>query len=124
MNSVDIPADTPIERLDAHSPCLVLTTVADEAEARRLARAIVEARLGACVQTTPLHSTYVWDGALCEAAELQLAIKTVAGRYAALEAFIRERHSYDTPEIVCIPMAAAEARYRRWLVDFCAGPVS
>ncbi|QLP99117.1 MAG: divalent-cation tolerance protein CutA [Burkholderiaceae bacterium] len=118
MNPVDIPDAHP----DARTPCLVLTTVADEADARRLARAVVEARLGACVQATPLHSTYVWDGAVCEAAEVQLAIKTVVGRYAALEAFIREQHAYDTPEIVRILIAAAEARYLHWLVESCAEP--
>lgn len=118
MNPVDDPEAHP----DARTPCLVLTTVADEADARQLARAIVEARLGACVQATPLHSTYVWAGAVCEAAEVQLAIKTVVGRYAALETFIRERHGYDTPEIVRIPIAAAQARYLRWLVDACAEP--
>lgn len=123
MKPRDPGADLPDATLDDRTPCLVLTTVADEADARRLARAIVEARLGACVQATPLHSTYVWEGTVCETAEVQLTIKTVASRYAALEAFIRERHSYDTPEIVCMPIIAAEQRYLRWLVEACIGPV-
>jgi periplasmic divalent cation tolerance protein len=95
--------------------CIVMTSASTEDEAEALAAAIVEARLAACVQVQRVRSFYIWEEALHREPEWVLLIKTLAARYPALEAFIRERHSYETPEIVQVPMTAGSPDYLRWL---------
>lgn len=101
--------------------CVVLTTTATADEAQSLARGIVEARLGACVQIQPIQSIYRWQGALCNESEFRLAIKTRQAQSAALEHFIREHHSYETPEIVQIPITAGSAAYLQWIDEGTQG---
>lgn len=101
--------------------CVVLTTTATAAEAESLARGIVEARLGACVQVQAIQSIYRWQGALCNESEFRLSIKTRRARFAALERFIREHHSYETPEIVQIPISAGSAAYLQWIDEGTQG---
>lgn len=98
-----------------NAACIVMTTLGTEDEAEALAAAIVEARLAACVQVQRVRSFYVWQDVLHRAPEWLLLIKTLSGRQAVLEAFIRERHSYETPEIVQVPISAGSADYLRWL---------
>jgi periplasmic divalent cation tolerance protein len=95
--------------------CLVMTTTASEADAETLAQAIVQARLAACVQVQAIKSFYVWNDAPCATPEWLLLIKTRAARYPELEAFIREHHSYEVPEIVQLPITAGAADYLGWV---------
>lgn len=95
--------------------CIAMTTVATETEAAELARAIVEQRLGACVQLVPIRSVYRWQDTVADDAEQLLMIKTRAGRYDELEAFVRERHPYDVPEVVQVPLTAGFAPYLSWI---------
>ena len=97
------------------TPCMVLTTTGTEDEAEALAAAIVEARLAACVQVQRVRSFYIWQSELHREPEWLLMAKTRSLRYAALEAFIRQRHSYETPEIVQLPITAGSADYLGWL---------
>ena len=97
--------------------CIVLTTTGTEDEADQLASAIVEARLAACVQIQRVRSVYVWQGETRREPEWLLSMKTRTGRYAALEAFIRERHGYEVPEIVQLPITAGAADYLRWVAQ-------
>lgn len=97
--------------------CIVLTTTGTEDEAERLAEAIVQARLAACVQVQRVRSFYMWQDALHREPEWLLMAKTRGARYAALEAFIRQHHSYDTPEIVQLPISAGSAAYLGWLAS-------
>jgi periplasmic divalent cation tolerance protein len=106
-----------IPSASASAHCLVLTTTATEAQADALARQIVEARLGACVQIHALKSVYRWKGALCAEPEWQLSIKTRQALFETLAQFITARHAYETPEIVQIPITAGSAAYLRWLDD-------
>ncbi len=101
--------------------CVVLTTTPTSEEAGKLARAIVEARLGACVQIQAIQSIYRWEGALCNEAEFRLSIKTRQAQFAALEHFIRAHHSYETPEIVQIPITAGSAAYLQWIDEGTQG---
>ena len=101
--------------------CIVMTTASTEDEAEALGTAIVEAGLAACVQVQRVRSFYHWQGALHREPEWLLFIKTLVARYAVLEAFIRERHSYETPEIVQLPITAGSADYLRWLAGGSAG---
>ena len=80
-----------------------------------MARALVEARLAACVQITPVASLYRWDEKIEEASEHRLDCKIAAADFAAVEAAIRARHGYDVPEIVMVAIAAGSAGYLAWL---------
>ncbi|HSM57099.1 MAG TPA: divalent-cation tolerance protein CutA [Candidatus Sulfomarinibacteraceae bacterium] len=94
----------------------VFITAGDREEARRLARALVERRLAGCVQiVSPIESIYWWEDEIESAEECLCLIKTSRARYEALEAAIRELHSYDTPEILAMPVAEGNRDYLQWL---------
>ncbi|SFV01446.1 divalent cation tolerance protein [Polaromonas sp. YR568] len=112
-------APPPLEGNKAY--CVVQTATATEEEAQSLARGIVEARLGACVQIQAIQSIYRWQGALCNEAEFRLSIKTRQAQFAALGRFIRAHHSYETPEIVQIPITAGSAAYLQWIDEATQG---
>jgi len=94
----------------------VQTTTDSRAEAMELSRAAVEARLAACAQVAgPVASTYWWDEGLERAEEWLVLLKLPADRYEELAAFLAERHSYDEPEIIALPIVAGSASYLTWL---------
>ncbi len=96
---------------------LVLTNLPNRAAADTLAQVLVESRLAACVNILPAcHSIYRWKGAVETAEEIPLLIKTTEARYPALEAAIRERHPYEIPEIVSLPVTGGLPEYLAWLV--------
>jgi periplasmic divalent cation tolerance protein len=96
----------------------VLTTVESEREAERIASALLERRLAACVQVSgPIVSRYRWRGKLEEAGEWQCLVKTEAARYGAVEAAIRELHSYEEPEILATPVLAGSRGYLDWISE-------
>lgn len=104
--------------MDAHIDCVVVTTtVDDEAKAKELAHLLVENRLAACVQITPIHSVYRWNGKVESAAERLLAAKTTAERADDLQMFIREHHSYELPEIVVLPIHGGHPDYLEWIAE-------
>jgi len=86
------------------------------AEAMEIARAAVEARLAAGSQVAgPLASTFWWNDEIERAEEWFVFFKTTADRCEELIAFVAERHSYDEPEVVAIPIVAGAAPYLSWL---------
>jgi periplasmic divalent cation tolerance protein len=94
----------------------VQTTTDSRAEAMDLSRAAVESRLAACAQVAgPVASMYWWDGELERAEEWLVLFKLPADRYEELAAFITERHSYDEPEIVALPIVTGSATYLNWM---------
>jgi periplasmic divalent cation tolerance protein len=96
----------------------VQTATDSRAEAIELSRAAVEARLAACAQVAgPVASTYWWDEGLERAEEWLVLLKLPADRYEELAAFITERHSYDEPEIIALPIVAGSASYLAWMRD-------
>jgi len=95
---------------------LVFCTCPDEAAAADLARSLVTERLAACVnRLTGLRSTYRWEGAVQDDAEVLLLIKTTGERLANLSARIEALHPYDVPEIVAVEIATGSERYLAWL---------
>ena len=95
---------------------VVLITAGSREEALRLAEMLVGARLAACVQVLPeMESIYHWQGQVERAPEVLLVVKTTAARFAELEREVRALHSYETPEIVALPVSAASAPYLEWL---------
>jgi periplasmic divalent cation tolerance protein len=96
----------------------ITTTSSTREEAERLAQALVERRLSGCVQIIgPVRSIYRWQGAVERADEWILLIKTGRDAYAAVEAAIRELHSYECPEIIATPIEAGSAAYLEWLAE-------
>jgi periplasmic divalent cation tolerance protein len=94
----------------------VQTTTDSRAEAMELGRAAVEARLAACAQVAgPVASTYWWEGGIERAEEWLVQLKLPAARLGELTAFLTERHSYDEPEIVALPIVAGSPSFLSWL---------
>ena len=103
----------------------VVTTVDSEDAAEGLARGITGARLAACVQIVgPIKSVYWWQGELDEAREWQLIIKTTTGRIAELEDYIKENHSYETPEITATVISGGSYEYLDWITAETRADVS
>jgi periplasmic divalent cation tolerance protein len=95
---------------------MVLTTTDSQDAARALARSAVEARLAACGQIVgPIESVFWWEDALDTATEYQVWLKTTGERYDALAAHLAERHTYDVPEILRIPVASGGSSYLAWI---------
>jgi periplasmic divalent cation tolerance protein len=97
---------------------IVITSLPDRAAAVKVARALVERRLAACVNVlAECVSIYRWKGGIEDAGEVPVLIKTRAGRYAEVEAAIRELHPYELPEIVSVPVQGGSEAYLRWVAD-------
>ncbi len=97
---------------------LVLTTAGSEAEARKIAEALVERKLAACVNIVPgVHSVYRWEGKVEGAEEYLLLIKTSKSREEQVGSAIRELHSYELPECIAIPIESGSEEYLKWLGD-------
>jgi uncharacterized protein involved in tolerance to divalent cations len=93
----------------------VLTTTSTEAEAEGIAEALLADELCACVQITGIRSRYIWKGAVQREEEQLLLIKTRAELFELVRGKIRAMHSYDTPEIVALPVAAGDVDYLSWM---------
>jgi len=97
---------------------VVLSTCATEEEAARLAQALVEARVAACVTVVPgARSIYRWQGAIESAAECLLIIKSSRPLFERLKATLEKAHSYDVPEVLALPVEEGAAGYLNWLED-------
>ena len=94
----------------------VQTAAPTRDDAQRIADALVERRLAACVQVVgPIASTYRWQGAVERAEEWLCLVKTARSQYDAVERAIAELHPYDTPEIIALDVVAGSERYLAWL---------
>ncbi|MDZ7992847.1 MAG: divalent-cation tolerance protein CutA [Nostoc sp. EfeVER01] len=94
---------------------VVLVTVGNVQEAEAIANALVEEKLAACVSLLPIHSIYTWQGELHKEEEWQLLIKTDLAQFPAMEAKIKELHSYEVPEIIALPIVAGSQAYLQWI---------
>ncbi|MGW4890940.1 divalent-cation tolerance protein CutA [Kitasatospora sp. NPDC004240] len=94
---------------------VVTTTHESEAKARELAGAAVRERLAACAQCYPVRSVYWWEGEVRDEAEWRVDLKTRAELTGPLTAFLSERHDYDTPEVVAVPVIAGSPDYLAWV---------
>ncbi len=101
---------------------IVVMTARDEEEANRIARALVDERLAACVNVIgPVRSIYRWRDAVEDEREYLLLAKTRARLYASLERRVKELHSYEVPEVIAIAPASGSTRYFEWLMESTAG---
>jgi periplasmic divalent cation tolerance protein len=95
---------------------VVLSTCPTDEEAERLARLLVEQRLAACVNVIPgVRSFYRWKGAVEDASERLLVIKSSRALFPLLKAAIEKAHSYETPEALALPVLDGAANYLNWL---------
>ena len=95
---------------------VVLVTAGSAAEGERVARALVEERLAACVnRIAAVQSVYRWQGKVEQSAEELLVIKTRSDLFAALEKRVRELHSYSVPEVIALPITNGSEAYLKWL---------
>lgn len=102
---------------------VVLSTVARAEDAERIARALVERRLAACVSVVPgLVSIYRWKGNVERDDERLLVIKTRRERLAPLREAIAELHPYELPELLALPVEAGSPDYLEWLDESVAEP--
>jgi periplasmic divalent cation tolerance protein len=96
---------------------IVFMTASTGEEAARLADMLVGAHLAACVQILPeMESVYRWQGKIERAPEILLLAKTTKSKFEELEREVRALHSYDTPEIIAVPVVAGSASYVDWLI--------
>ncbi len=99
-------------------PVVVLSALGAPRDAERIARALVDERLAACVNVVPgVISVYRWKGIVESENELMLVIKTLAERVDALKWRLLELHPYELPEVVVIPIAGGHAPYLAWLEE-------
>jgi periplasmic divalent cation tolerance protein len=101
---------------------LVLTTCGSREIADRLALALVEQRLAACVNVIPgVRSSYRWAGKIEQADEFILMIKTAGKQLAAIETTIRAVSGYELPELVAVEIAGGSADYLDWVAASIGG---
>jgi|SRR5215469_1547142 len=102
----------------AENQLVTLCTVPDRESGEKLARTLVEEHLAACVNLVPgVVSTYRWEGEVKTDAECLLVIKTTGARFEALKNRILALHTYDTPEIIAVPITAGSEEYLKWITE-------
>jgi len=95
---------------------VVLVTAPNTEEAEKIAEALVEERLAACVNVLPgCRSVYRWEGELQRDDEVLMVIKSHRARFADLEIRVTELHSYDVPEVIALDLTDISAGYRTFL---------
>lgn len=101
---------------------VVLVTASDLEECRKIARALVEKRLAACVNiSAPVQSIYRWEGKVADEQEYMMMIKTSRRLFGELQSEIGHLHSYGTPEIICLPIIEGSTNYLNWLAESLQG---
>jgi periplasmic divalent cation tolerance protein len=99
---------------------VALITAPDADVARRIALALVDERLAACVNVVPgIVSIYRWEGAVHEDAEALLVVKTSADRLAALAERLAVLHPYALPELVAFAPSGGSEAYLAWVREGC-----
>lgn len=101
---------------------VVLMTAPSAEEAMRIAEMLVERKLAACVQILPpMTSIYVWKSEVQRENEILLVAKSTRARFDELETAVRAIHSYETPEIIALPIVAGSPAYLSWLSSCLEG---
>jgi periplasmic divalent cation tolerance protein len=101
---------------------VVFMTAGSADEARRIANELIERQLAACVQILPeIESVYRWKDEIQHEKEVLMLAKTTGEQFANLEKTVRAMHSYETPEIVAVPISQVSEPYRGWLIQNVGG---
>src|SRR5262245_38942738 len=103
---------------------IVVFVTCPRKSAEDIAAPLVTEGLAACVNVIPqIRSIYMWKGDLCREGESLLLIKTLEERFSALEQRIKELHSYEVPEIICVPIKEGYQPYLDWIRTSVMPPV-
>lgn len=94
---------------------IVYTTTSSKKEAEKIAKALVEGRLAACVNYFPIKSMYVWKGKISYDDEYVLLCKTVKSNFSKVKKKIKQLHSYELPCVFSIKIENGDAKYLRWI---------
>ena len=97
----------------------VMTTVGNIEAARLMAKTVIERKLAACAQLSPIESFYPWEGALQHDQEIRLLFKTTKQNQAALESALAQLHPYAVPAICAFDIGAVNAAYAHWVSANC-----
>ena len=109
--------------MNEHEACIAISTVGSMPEAERIASALVEQHLAACVNLIPqIKSIYRWQSQVEEASEVLLILKTTAPNLPALQATLRSLHSYSVPEFLVLDIASGSPAYLHWILESVAAP--
>lgn len=98
---------------------IIETTCVDEIEAKKIATMLLKRKLAACVQITNIESLYIWEDEICNDCEKLLSIKTKKENFEKIKRKIKEIHSYDLPEIICIDIIDASKKYLKFIEESC-----
>ena len=97
---------------------VVFVTCGSEEEGLKIAHALIEERLAACVNiVSPIRSIYRWEGKVWDEKEWLLIIKTQTARFEDVEKRVKSLHSYSLPEIVALPIINGSSSYLNWLKE-------
>lgn len=94
---------------------VVFITAKDKAEARRIARKLLQKKLAACVNFIPVESMFAWEGEIQEEDEVLMVVKTKTDAFDELMTAVKIAHSYDTPEIIGAPVILGSREYLKWI---------
>ncbi len=98
--------------------CIINCTTANEEEAKKIAKHLIEKKLIACATIMPkVNSIYVWNNQLNEDTESLMIMKTKTELYSKTEEEIKKLHSYEVPEIICIPILTGSKEYLNWIEE-------
>jgi periplasmic divalent cation tolerance protein len=100
---------------------VVLVTATSTAQARRIARRLLQSKLAACVNMAPIESMFLWKGEIQEEEEVLMVIKTRAEAFDDLMNAVKGMHTYDTPEVIGIPVVLGSREYLKWIDDEVTG---
>ena len=112
--SSDEPAVAPNDAVPGDYGLLMTTTFTRD-EAVKIAKLLIDEKLGACVQLLPIESFYFWQGETQNEAEFLMLVKTRTGLFDKAIARIKEIHTYTVPEIVTLPFSAGFGEYFAWI---------
>lgn len=93
----------------------IQTTAPTKKEARKIAKSLLKKRICACIQIHKITSLYEWQGKICNEKEYLLQIKTHKKHFKTIALFIGKIHSYDTPQIISLPLESISEKYQKWL---------
>lgn len=96
---------------------LIMTTTDKMEIADKLAVAMVEQKLAACVQIEPIKSVYRWQGIIHQEKEFRLMIKTTVSKSETVKTYLQANHNYDLPEFVVVPIIESSAAYQQWVEE-------
>ena len=97
------------------SAILVYITVPDTAVALKIAEALVNERLAACVNILPIHSVYRWERKICQGKEKALIIKTTQAQWENVHERVISLHLYECPAIIALPVTSGHNPFLSWI---------